>query len=172
VTCIHHALNADGPILECGSGLSTILVGHIAKRRRVDHWALEHSTTWALQTQRYLDEFNIDSVSLCVKPLTNYGNYSWYDPPSESMPETFALVICDGPPGNTRGGRTGLASMSEKLKLGSVILLDDAVRVHEREIAEHWTSELGASSEFFDCAKPYIKLTIQAETGRLPKGIV
>jgi len=156
--CIRHALHVDGPILECGSGLSTILVGHIANQRGVDHWALEHSTIWAMKTQSCLDEFNIDSVSLCVKPLADYSNYSWYDPPLESMPERFALVICDGPPGNTRGGRSGLVSMSDRLKTGSVILLDDA----EREITESWISKLNASSEFFDCDNSYIKLQIRA----------
>ena len=161
-TCIDHALKTNGPILECGSGLSTILVGYIANQRRIEYWALEHSTIWAMKTQSYLDEFNIDSVSLCVKPLADYGNYSWYDAPLESMPDSFALVICDGPPGNTKGGRSGLVSiMSKKLKIGTVILLDDAVRVYEREIAERWMSELGASIQSLGYAKPYIKLTIQ-----------
>lgn len=166
-TCIDHALNANGPILECGSGLSTILVGYIAKQRRIEYWALEHSTIWAMKTQSYLDEFNIDSVSLCVEPLADYGNYSWYDAPLESMPNRFALVICDGPPGSTKGGRSGLVPiMSEKLNIGSVILLDDAVRGFERELAERWKSELDSSIQYFSFSKPYIKLVIQGRSNQ------
>ncbi len=107
--CIDHALNANGPILECGSGLSTILVGSIANQRGIDYWALEHSELWAAKTQRYLDEFSVDSVTLCVKPLATCGDYSWYDAPLELMPNRFALVICDGPPADTKGGRSGLS---------------------------------------------------------------
>lgn len=161
-TCIEHALNANGPILECGSGLSTILVGSIAQQRGIDHWALEHSAEWAAKTQSHLDEFKIHSVSLCFKPLTNYGDFTWYDAPLESMPDRFALVICDGPPAHIEGGRSGLVPvMSKKLKAGSIILLDDAVRDHERTIAERWKSELGASHEILGVAEPYIKLTVR-----------
>ena len=50
----------------------------------------------------------IDSVVLCAKPLRDYGECVWYDPPLDSMPAAFPVVICDGPPGTVKGG--GLAS--------------------------------------------------------------
>lgn len=40
--CVRHALVCKGPILECGSGLTTILVGAIAKKRNSTMWSLEH----------------------------------------------------------------------------------------------------------------------------------
>jgi hypothetical protein len=43
---VRHALASSGPIFECGSGLSTILIEAIAERRRVSHWALEHIPEW------------------------------------------------------------------------------------------------------------------------------
>lgn len=117
--CIEHALTADGPILECGSGLSTILVGAIAKARGIDHWAPE----WAAKLQQYLSKYQIDSVVLCARPLKDYGDFSWYDPPLESMPESFPLVLCDGLPGSTKGGRFGLVPvMRARLKPGCIIL--------------------------------------------------
>ena len=160
-SCIEHALHTKGPILECGSGLSTILIGIIAKRRRITHWALEHSPEWAAKTQRYLRLYEIDSVFLCVKPLSDCGNFCWYDPPMESMPESFTLVICDGPPATTKGGRQGLVPvMGTRLATGSVILLDDAVRAHECVVARQWGRELGTYSEFYGHSTPYIKLIV------------
>ena len=159
--CIEHALNSQGPILECGSGLSTILVGAIAKQRGLSHWALEHTPGWAEKVQKRLNGYNIDTVVLCVKPLKDYGDYSWYDVPLESMPASFSLVICDGPPGSTKGGRYGLVPvMRKRLKAGCIILLDDVAREQELSITQKWEDDLGATAEFFGSIKPYVKLAV------------
>lgn len=160
-SCIEHALKSKGPILECGSGLSTILIGAIAKMRGLPYWVLEDSDEWANRTQKYLDRYKIECVKLCVAPLASFGEFSWYDAPLASMPDHFALVICDGPPGDTKGGRCGLASvMGSRLRFGSVILLDDAIRPQEREIAKKWQTMLGAHSELQGDNHPFIQLTV------------
>lgn len=160
--CVGHALNSSGPTLECGSGLSTVLMGVVAKKRDQIHWALEHNPEWATRVQRFLDRYNLDSkVKLCSNPLRDYGTFSWYDPPMESLPDTFGLVICDGPPSSTKGGRHGLVPvMKERLKPGCIILLDDAGRDEERTIAHRWKTELGASLELHGATKPYIRMTV------------
>jgi hypothetical protein len=160
--CLDHALAAHGPILECGSGLSTILVGAIAKKRGQHHWALEHTPAWATKVQRYLSRYKLDSVVLCVKPLKDYGDFCWYDAPLESMPGDFALVVCDGPPGHTKGGRYGLVPiMRERLKPGCVILLDDAGREQELAIARRWETELGARFTILGSTKPHLEMTVR-----------
>jgi hypothetical protein len=159
--CIQHALASNGPILECGSGLSTVLVGAVAQRRGLGYWALEHTPVWAMKVKRYLDRYKIQSVVVCAGPLVNYGDFLWYSPPLESMPDSFALVVCDGPPGTTEGGRFGLAPiMRERLKPGCVILLDDASRAQELAIAKRWEAEIGAFFEVLGSNKPYIEMTV------------
>ena len=161
VACIDHALTSRGPILECGSGLSTILIGAIAKKRGHCHWALEHTPWCASKVQRYLNKYKLDSVVLSVKPLKDFGDFCWYDAPLESMPDSFFLVICDGPPGSTKGGRYGLVPiMRKKLRPGCVILLDDAGREQELTIAKRWEVELGAPFEIIGTNKPYIEMTL------------
>lgn len=158
--CIHHALRSDGSTLECGSGLSTILVGAIAKKRGKSHWVLEHSAEWIMRVRRFLKRYDLDTVVLCETALRDYGSFSWYDAPVELMPD-FDLIICDGPPGRTTGGRYGLVPiMKERLTPGCVILLDDADREQERAIADRWKTELGGSFEILGSTKPYIKMTV------------
>ena len=116
--CIEHALATRGPILECGTGLSTLLLGVIAKRRNITHWALEHKPEWALKVQGYLDAYKLSTV-IHARPLKDYGDFCWYDAPLETMPDSFFLVVCDGPPSRTKGGRFGLIPvMRERLTLG------------------------------------------------------
>ena len=58
------------------------------------------------------------------------------------MPDAFETIICDGPPGKTRGGRYGLAAIMKAkphLKPGCIILLDDAERQQDHAAAERWS---------------------------------
>ena len=77
------------------------------------------------------------------------------------MPDDFSMVICDGPPGDTRGGRYGLLPiMKEKLSSKCIILLDDADRVSEQEVAARWSKELNIDFESLGSRKPYIKIRV------------
>lgn len=163
---IQHALRSREATLECGSGLSTILVGTIAQQQGRRHWSLENSPEWAARVQRVLDRYRIDSVTLDVAPLRDYGDFAWYDPSLTRMPDAFSLVLCDGPPGSTSGGRYGLVPvMRDRLAPGCVVLLDDAERAEEHAIAERWKAEIGTELRAFGSDKPYFALEVpQART--------
>ena len=159
-TCIEYALTSKGPILECGSGITTIVVGLITKRLNNTIWALEDSQYWGERVQKYLNRYQIESVNLYINSLRDYGDFTWYDPPLNSMPDGFTLVVCDGPPGTTKGGRYGLLPiMKQRLKSGCVILLDDASREQEQSIVECWTKEIKASYETRG-SYPYFVITL------------
>ncbi len=138
--------HSRGPILECGSGLSTLLLGSIAQLHGLKIWSLEHNAGWGHRVESALRRYGIRSVNLYVAPLRRYGSFDWYAPQLDSMPESFSAVICDGPPGDTRGSRYGLLPvMTERLRPGTVILLDDASRDQEKNVVRRWALELGAS---------------------------
>lgn len=158
--CINHALASNGAILECGSGLSSILLAAIAKKQGLCHCVLEHKPEWAEKVQAYLDNYNLDSV-IHTKPLKDYGDFCWYDVPIDTIPDRFALVACDGPPGKMKGGRYGLVPiMGKRLKSGCIILLDDAYRRQELEIAERWAIELDSTFTVLGVYKPYLMMTV------------
>lgn len=158
--CISRALTTDGPILECGSGLSTLLIAAIAKKQGRGHWVLEHKPSWAEKVRSYLEKYDLDAM-ICVKPLKDYGDYYWYDAPLERMPAGFSLAVCDGPPRRTKGGRYGLVPvMKDSFQAGCLILLDDGYRREEFEIAKRWAVELNASFTVQGTTKPYIIMTL------------
>jgi predicted O-methyltransferase YrrM len=158
---LHHALTTSGPILECGSGLSTILLGAIATQRGLPYWALEHLPQWVARGQRHLERYRLGAVKLCLAPLKDYGDFSWYDAPLASMPGEFSLVICDGPPGGTKGGRYGLLPvLGNRLRPGCIVLLDDASRDQELAVARRWESELSAATEARGATMSHIRMTV------------
>jgi len=136
------AARTNGPVLECGSGLTTIMLGLLAGRRGISTWSLEHFPEWQARVTAALQRFEIPNVQICSAPLRNYGDFSWYDAPLSVLPKAFRLVICDGPPGSNAGGRYGLLPvMGERLSAEAIILLDDADRPGEVEALRRWTSE-------------------------------
>jgi hypothetical protein len=154
------AQRADGPILECGSGLSTILLGALAQRTGNRLWCLEHDLDWSLKLRRSLDRYAIDSVEICLTEIVDYGAYSWYAPPLSRLPNDFALAVCDGPPGSTPGGRYGLLPvLGTHCRPGCEVLLDDANRLSEQEVLERWARELGTTFAIEGDVKPFGHLT-------------
>jgi len=136
------AASVSGPILECGSGLTTVLMGLLAGRRGVETWSLEHFPDWRTRVMSTVARFQIPNVHICLSPLREYGEFDWYFAPLEQMPGEFDLVICDGPPGNTKGGRYGLwPVIGDRLSSRAVILLDDADRPGEAEVLQRWATQ-------------------------------
>jgi len=159
--CLQHALKCQGPILECGSGLTTLLVGAIAQRSGNSLWSLEHHPEWRERVGACLEEYAIEAARICQAPLRDYGDFSWYDAPLDTLPRKVSLVICDGPPADTPGGRYGLVPvMAERLQPGCVVLLDDAARTHEHAIAIRWARELDRQYEMLGVEKPYARIAI------------
>jgi len=138
----NRAIVTTGAILECGSGLTTILLGWLAGRRGIETWSLEHIPEWHLLVTTTLRRYRIRKAHVCLAAIRDYGNFSWYDPPLASLPKTFHLIVCDGPPGTIPGNRYGLLPLvGERLHADCMILLDDANRPGEAEVLRRWTTE-------------------------------
>jgi len=133
-------------IVECGSGLSTLLLAAAALLVDRPVHSLEHEEKWATLVMRRLPERWKTAVSVRTTPLRSYGEFDWYafDPAILSVPIGF--VVCDGPPASTRGGRYGLAPiLGNRFEPGCIIMLDDTQRREERAIVNRWCRELGAA---------------------------
>jgi hypothetical protein len=131
-----YARRANVAILECGTGLTTALMAAVAN---VPIYCLEHSPEWAEFIDRRLRQLHLSAAVIRSK-LQDYGAFDWYEIPS-SLPDEFDLVVCDGPPGTTRGGRYGLVPLLGERIHRAAVLLDDAHRPQEREIITRWESE-------------------------------
>jgi len=158
---VQAAWQVQGPILDCGSGLSTLLLGVVAQQTGQRVWSLENNPFWANKVREALARYRIDNVDICLAELRNHKSYSWYAAPKDRMPTNFALVVCDGPPGHTFGGRYGLLpEMRAHFKPGCIILLDDAERSGEQEVLIRWSRELGNQAAKLGSVKAYGRLMI------------
>ncbi len=103
---------AKGPILECGSGISTIVGGIACQRNGQFVHALEHDLEWYRLMRNFINLWKVRGVKLYYAPLKEYPEFTlegkprplmWYD--IDGLPEKFDVAIVDGPP--RRYGREG-----------------------------------------------------------------
>lgn len=95
--------SASGPILEVGSGLSTVLMAAAAPAQRV--WCLEHAPEYAARTEALARQAGVDNIAIVTSPI---GPGGWYELGDDlaALPERFAFAFVDGPP-RVFGGRMG-----------------------------------------------------------------
>ncbi len=159
-TCIDKTLESEGLIFECGSGLSTILLGIIAKKQNRKMISFEHIDFWAQRIQNELDKNHITNNIIYTRGLKDYGDFAWYDI-DDFKCEKIGLCICDAPPGNTKGGRRGfLYLFKDYLFPNSIILVDDTIREDERKMIQEWEKVLPMSIEFSGVFDPHAILRI------------
>ena len=137
-----YAAKANGPVLECGSGISTLVASAYSQH---GIWSLDHMPEWVAKTNLALKQQQLPP-SVVHAPLVDYDEYEWYRLP-RNLPERFALVICDGPPSETtRGGRYGLLpQLSDRLS-DALILVDDTSRPSDRLTVERWVAEFSVEA--------------------------
>jgi hypothetical protein len=138
------AAEVTGPVLEIGSGLTTLILGAMVRRRGLSVWTLEHHPEFFRNTEVSLKRYGLTNVHLMLSPLRDYGDFCWYDPPLDALPRDFNLIVADGPTGNVKGGRFGLLPvLRSHFARNAVVLLDDAERPQEQAVLQKWASEYG-----------------------------
>jgi Methyltransferase domain len=155
------AVAESGPVLECGSGLTTLVLAAVSEQTGSSVWSLEHDARCFDVLQARLRQLRLDA-NVMLTPLRDYGGFDWYDVDQLRLP-TFSLVVCDGPPKRTRGGRFGLVPvLGERLAPGCLILLDDAARAEEREVLRRWALERPLRYELRGVSRPYAEIEFPA----------
>ena len=142
------ARRARRGILECGSGLTTLVAHAATATSGTPVVSLEPLRRWRIRVGRALAAAGLHPKGVMAAPLRDHGDYDWYDVSAVPAALSFDLVICDGPPGSTSGGRYGLLPvMRPRLSDDVRVLLDDADRAGERGALERWRTDFGVMWE-------------------------
>lgn len=144
----HILENKPGVVVECGSGVSTIVITQCLKQLGTGHlYSLDHDLHFSNKTMHELSTLELSEwVTMNSSPLTDHQidgqDWSWYSIDKLDCPAIDMLVI-DGPP----AGVDGLARypagpiLFPKLNEEAKVFLDDAARPGEQEVISRWRSE-------------------------------
>jgi hypothetical protein len=136
-----------GPVLDCSSGLSTVILASLASRHGATVWSLEQDRRWYEHMERILPALGIVNVVLWYTPLRSYGDFLWFDLGSHQLPPHFPTVSCDGPAVKNAAGspeqvdawRSGVLPVLRDLGVSfDEILLDDAEDPRSAGLIERW----------------------------------
>lgn len=142
--------NSKSTIVECGSGLSTLILGYLAKNNNVGHIiSLEHNQQFYETTKRDLQVHCLDKfVTLIYAPLKqiqiDIEQWLWYDVSRlNEYINQIDLLLIDGPPGmiQKHSRYPAFPILKGLFNKNTVILLDDSFRNDESEITERWLLE-------------------------------
>ena len=136
-------------IMECGSGLSTILMAYSLKRvGRGSLIALEHDRECASRTDRFLRVHGLDEwARVEYTPLApirlNGREWLWYDIASVRIPRKVDLLFVDGPPRRVHeeSRYPAMHVLFPHFSSEVHVILDDAHRDGERTVLEKWMRE-------------------------------
>ena len=151
----------SGHVLECGSGLTTLVLGLIATRRKRQVVSLEDCAGYAKLVRTRLAKHNAAAgVHVVDAPLVDYGAFTWYEM-AAAPPLRFSLVICDGPSPVCPTGRYGLVPVvRNRLEPGCVIVLDDVETEINSHIVRRWAAELRVEPQVLGRDKPFAVMRI------------
>ncbi len=134
-------------VLELGSGVSTLLIAHAFRRAGSGAvLSLDDDARWAAQTTATLEREGLAAFAEVrvapLKDITSGGRTApWCDLSSIDPEARFDLVIVDGPPawkGDRLARLPALYELRKHLGENGVLVLDDAGRSGETEIANQW----------------------------------
>ena len=154
-------------MVESGSGLSTIIAGYCLRRiGRGRLISLEHQEQYLRPCQEAVLRHELHTyVQVVHAPLKRYTlgdrEWLWYDDAFKKTAETIDMLIVDGPPADVQPlARYPMVPLLwALLEEDAVILMDDAARADEQEIAERWTKEFGGlEARYFATERGLVRL--------------
>lgn len=154
------ALARRGPVLECGSGLSTVVLGVIADHHGTGVWSLEQDREWQRVMSGHLVRLAIRHVAIWHTPLQQRDDYAWYQLAGRDLPHAFLHVCCDGPAVFPRdwpapvhaSWRGGVVPELTRLGIGfDEIVLDDADDPRCEALCGRWNA-LGVATRIVSTA--------------------
>lgn len=141
-TGVQLARAAQGPVLDCGSGLSSLCVAAATTQPVV---ALESSPVWADKVTKLARDNHLDNLQVVQSDIVDYDRFQWYQHVPTS---SFSLILCDGPPLHT--GRMGLFHLLEPT---CPVLVDDMAHASYRRDVEAWAASRGRRLEIMESSR-------------------
>lgn len=146
---------APDVVLELGSGFTSVISGYAVQQAGRGHvYALDHHAEFAEFTRRSIARHRLgEFVTVLHAPLIEHiiddKPWQWYDLSALPAGVRIDLLMVDGPAQHDSDDEMvrypALPLLKDRLNDGALIVMDDADRTHESQVAAAWEREFAVS---------------------------
>jgi hypothetical protein len=159
--CLDVASRVTGPILQCGAGLSTLLLGLTAERSNVHLWTLEHHAHAANSARSWLHQYEIANAHVISAPADLMEDCVGYVVDANRLPANLGLVICEGSSAVPASARSILSRVGDRLDPNGIVLVHHVKRRRDAEFLAQWAKSRNASMVLKGKVEPWVKIAMR-----------
>ncbi len=148
-------LNNHVTVVECGAGVSTLVISRLLQKLGGKLYSLEHDAIWRERIMTRLENEGLQhTASIIHAPLEALAEHGtgWYRTSAvlDAIPHSgIDLLLIDGPPAykpeESQSRHPVLPLLWDRLSKDATIFLDDVGREGERIVIDRWEKEFGLS---------------------------
>lgn len=169
-SCLTHTVRAQGPVLQCGASLLTLVLGRVCDmtpNARKTLWCLEQDVHWANTVRSWLTQYRIASAQVVVSRPHLFDGFVWYAADVGRLPDGVALLLCQGARATASGVLGALARLENRLADDCTVLARGVTRADDLKRLNQWAQANGAACVVVDRQEGFVKLSLSGVPARL-----
>jgi hypothetical protein len=160
-SCLAEARVADGPILQCGTSLTTLVLGAICDQspeQKKQLWCLEQDSHWANLMRSWLTEYQVGSAHVIHSRARLFNDYVWYSLDPNRLAKKYQLVICDGGRATVQGAIGAISRLHRRFAEKFVILIRNVTSQTDMKHLATWARTQNAACVLIDKTEGFVKI--------------
>jgi len=166
-SCLAEAARCEGPILQCGTSLLTLMLGVTCKNsgeEKAKHlWCLENDNHWANVIRSWLTQYSIGNAHVIETRAKMFEDYIWYAIDPTRLADKFSLVICEGARATPKGLIGVLERLEDKLASNCILLTRNVTKLADLKRINDWAKVRGATFVVVEKKEAFIKLSLHTQ---------
>lgn len=161
-SCLSEAAQAQGPIVQCGASLLTLVLGAVCQGEATASrqlWCLEHDAHWASVVRSWLTQYRIGNTHVITSRAQLADGFVWYGVDPARLPADLSLVLCEGARATPRGIIGTLERLGGRLASTSTVLARHVNRAEDLRALQTWTKAHHAACVVVDRQQGFVKLS-------------
>lgn len=165
-SCLAEAARAEGPVVQCGASLLTLVLGSMCNASELQAkqlWCLEHDAHWANVIRSWLTQYRTGSAHVITSRAKLFDGYVWYAVDSARLADRISLILCDGARATPQGIIGALQRLGDRLAPQFTVLARKISKAEDLKALNAWAKCHQAGCVVVDRQEGFVKIARRPE---------